>query len=203
MLSPEERERLLEQANIVSEVYQLTQGQTGRRESKRYIFLNSPFVITFLGGFIVALLSLFLQQRFAANAVRVTRDQQLQDKKYALLADFSAHFESYYMLMNRAVRGEPQQAYKEYLASNYRFDSDIAQIKALFESAGVMTEVEALFKTVELEFWPKITGTPSARTYEEILTNSYLQFFALTSKMGVEIREPKPTLSDPFSFLFD
>ncbi len=67
--------------------------------NKRADWLSHPFVITVIGGLMIAIIGALLQHYNYKNQQKLFREQQFQKKKYSLLAGFSEPFKKYMFLL--------------------------------------------------------------------------------------------------------
>ena len=168
LLTAEEKRRIVTEIRLRQELLQeLSAREAAPAEKKRSTLresLNSPFVITIIGGAILALLGAYLQNHYA----QIERDQAyvrtLRDKKYELFRTFAADLDFKLRcegwLNNEQRRldsaAAPQNSgFRQQLLQNYQnvfliyikipqSSTYADQIKTLFPSSEVSTKMDIL-----------------------------------------------------------
>ena len=88
----EESKPLRIQLFLSEDVLQLFRGLS-KSDNKRASFLNSPFIVTVVGGLMIAIIGFVLQTNSASKERELQHQRSLQARKIALVAELATQFE--------------------------------------------------------------------------------------------------------------
>ena len=210
-LSDDEKDKL-----FAEEVYRTSIQQNINNKSTGNLFniINSPFIVTFLGAFLIAIFGLIWQELSNAKYKDMARWEAMQNQKYEILSSFIQDFESTVMTYGTLLKyrfkissikdklkqnqssskllnelEENNECYKKtwYLfQSTPKFNAYYVKIKVIYKSETVLTSLQKLDKA--------LSNLQKSKTITELYKNMKPvneHFLSLAIAMSDEISSKK------------
>lgn len=174
--------------------------------------LNSPFVVTFVGASLIAVLGFFLQQQSTIEQKKLAQWEAVQKQKYELLSSFAQEFETTAMIIGslqkrkivmREISGKDgvnlknktnigrfkdardryEKAWSQYLSAP-KFNAFYVRIKAIYSSQKVKTALQQLDDAIK-KVQESVTQDDVDNNFRFVNTS----FDATMTAMGLELAQ--------------